>query len=113
MKVAPQEGGRLGRGVVKGEQLDAVAGGKDKALVDAGLVHEGAGGLGEAVQGNGKALAHGQRCGGVVHPNEREGSPVLQRGLEGRHHGALNRCTADIRLAAQTASTKKSAKLDR
>jgi len=53
---------RLGVGgfagvVLEGEEFDAVAGGEDEAFADAGLVEEGAGGVGEAGGGDGETLA--------------------------------------------------------
>jgi len=46
-------GGAIGRVVLEGEEFDAVAGGKDEAFADAGLVEKGAGGIGEAARGDG------------------------------------------------------------
>ena len=52
--------------ILHGEQLHAVAGGEDHGFADAGLVGERAGGVGEAGDGDGEALAHVDGSGGVI-----------------------------------------------
>ena len=47
--------------VLDGDELDAVAGGEDESFADSGLLGEGACGVCEAGQGNGKALAEFER----------------------------------------------------
>jgi hypothetical protein len=109
--------------ILQGEEFDAVAGGEDEAFADAGLVEEGAGGVGEAGGGDGETLADLDRRGVVVDAEEDE-TPLGRRrtGLEfgwgrglglGWVHGALNLWTAENWLAAQTARTRKKTKLER
>jgi len=95
--------------VLQGEEFDAVAGGEDEAFADAGLVEEGAGGVGEAGGGDGEALADLDGRGVVVDAEEDETSLGLrglglEPGLEfvwglglefGWAHGALNLWTAE------------------
>jgi hypothetical protein len=52
--------------VLKREELDAVAGGEDEALADAGLVNEGASGIGKTSDGDGEPFANLDRRGVVV-----------------------------------------------
>jgi hypothetical protein len=105
--------------VLQGEEFDAVAGGEDEAFADAGLVEEGAGGVGEAGGGDGEALADLDGRGVVVDAEEDEATVGrcglgLELGLElGWVHGALNLWTAENWLAAQTARTRKKTKLER
>jgi len=95
--------------VLHGEELDAVAGGEDHGFADAGLVREGARGVGEAGDGNGETLTHVNGSGGVVDTEEQE-----RAGLEGEvAHGALNLWTTERALADQTASTTRKTKLER
>ena len=94
--------------VLECEELDAVAGGEDEALADAGLVEEGAGGVGEAGGGDGEALANLDGRGVVIDAEEDEAS--LRRRWA---HGAVNLWTAENWLAAQTARTTKKTKLER
>jgi hypothetical protein len=109
--------------VLQGEEFDAVAGGEDEAFADAGLVEEGAGGVGEAGGGDGEALAN-LDGGGVVVNAEEDKTPLSRRGaglelgLEfgwslGSVHGVVNLWTAENWLAAQTARTRKKTKLER
>ena len=93
--------------VLQGEKLDAVAGGEDEAFADAGLMEEGAGGVGEAGGGDGEALADLDGRGVVVDAEEDEAS------LCRLAHGALNLWTAENWFAAQTARTTKKTKLER
>jgi hypothetical protein len=67
-------GERLGVGGVflHGEQLDAVAGGEDDGFADTGLVGEGAGRVGKALDGDGEALADLDGRGGVVHAEKEQ-----------------------------------------
>ena len=58
--------------VLQGEEFDAVAGGEDEAFADAGLMEQGAGGVGEAVSGDGEALADLDGRGVVVDAEEDE-----------------------------------------
>ena len=107
---------RLGGGgfagvVLQGEEFDAVAGGEDEAFADAGLVEEGAGGVGEAGGGDGEALADLDGRGVVVDAEQDEASLGVW-GL-GSVHGAVNLWTAENWLAAQTARTRKKTKLER
>jgi len=62
-----------------GEEFDAVAGGEDEALADAGLVEEGAGGVGEAGGGDGEALANFDGRGVVVDASRTSGPGCLWR----------------------------------
>ncbi len=57
---------------LEGEEFYAVAGGEDEAFTDAGLVEEGAGGVGEAFRGYGEALADLDGRGVVVDAEENE-----------------------------------------
>jgi hypothetical protein len=70
MEEAKEIGFGLGLGgfvvVLQGEEFDAVAGGEDEALADAGLMEEGAGGVGQACGGDGEALAYLNGRGVVV-----------------------------------------------
>jgi hypothetical protein len=93
--------------VLEGEEFDAVAGGEDEAFADAGLVEEGAGGVGEAGGGDGEAFAYLDGRGVVVDAEEDETS------LCRRAHGAVNLWTAENWLAAQTARMRKKTKLER
>ncbi|MCU1252314.1 MAG: hypothetical protein JWQ49_5343 [Edaphobacter sp.] len=117
------EAGGFGGVVLESEEFDAVAGGEDEAFADAGLVEEGAGGVGEAGGGDGETLAD-LDGGGVVVDAEKDETPLGRRrtGLEfgwglglglGWVHGALNLWTAENWLAAQTARTRKKTKLER
>jgi hypothetical protein len=56
--------------VLQGEKFDAVAGGEDEAFADAGLVEEGAGGIGESRGGDREALAYLDGRGVVVDAEE-------------------------------------------
>ena len=95
-----------GRGVfLEGEEFDAVAGGEDEAFADAGLVDEGASGVGEAACGDGEALAQLDGRGVVVDAEEDE---VLIQA-----HGVVNLWTEESWLAAQTARTTRKTKLER
>ncbi len=58
------------RGVLHGEEFDAVAGGEDDGFADTGLVGEGAGSIGEARGSDGEALANLDRRGVVVDAQE-------------------------------------------
>ena len=103
---------RLGVGgfadvVLQGEEFDAVAGGEDEAFADAGLVEEGAGGVGQTGGRDGEALANLDGR-GVVIDAEQDETP-----LGDRAHGAVNLWTAENWLAAQTARTMKKTKLER
>jgi hypothetical protein len=93
--------------VLQGEELDSIAGGEDEAFADAGLVEEGAGGVGEAGGGDGEALADLDRRGVVVDAEEDETS------MGGRAHGVVNLWTVENWFAAQTARTTKKTKLER
>ena len=97
--------------VLQGEEFDAVAGGEDEAFADAGLVEEGAGGVGETGGGDGEALADLDGRGVVVDAEEDETS--LSRCGLGLAHGAVNLWTAENWLAAQTARTTRKTKLER
>jgi hypothetical protein len=97
--------------VLEGEELDAIAGGEDETFADAGLVEEGAGGVGEAGGGDGEAFAHLDGRGVVVDAEQDETS-LGRRGF-GFAHGAVNLWTAENWLAAQTARTMKKTKLER
>ena len=121
---AEKVGGIAVAGVVlDGEELDAVAGGEDEGLADAGLMGECARGIGEAGGGDGEALADLDGGGGVVDADQDErslgGARVRGIGFGGRGHdreargglalgrlahGVENLCTAE-RFAAQTKST--------
>ena len=57
-----------------GEELDAIAGGEDEGLANAGLAGEGARGVGEARDGDGETLADVERSGGVIHADEEQGA---------------------------------------
>jgi hypothetical protein len=107
--------GRCVRGfagvVLQSEEFDTVAGGEDEAFADAGLVKEGAGGVGEAGRGDGEALANLDGRGVVVDAEEDETS-LRVCGL-GLVHGAVNLWTAENWFAAQTARTMKKTKLER
>ncbi len=95
---------------LQGEELDPVAGGEDEAFADAGLVEEGAGGVGEAFDWYGEALAYLDGRGVVVDAEEYEAArPVL--GVLA--HGAVNLWTAENWFAAQTARTTRKTKLER
>jgi hypothetical protein len=50
--------GGVGGLVLPGNELDAVAGGEDEGFADAGLMGEGADGVGQARGGDGEALAY-------------------------------------------------------
>jgi hypothetical protein len=56
--------------VLQGEKFDPVAGGEDEAFADAGLVEEGAGGIGESRGGDREALAYLDGRGVVVDAEE-------------------------------------------
>src|SRR5579871_3397120 len=85
------------------DEFDAVAGGEDETFADAGLVQQGAGGVGEAACGDGEALANLNGCGVVVDAEE----------YEVQAHGVVNLWTAENWLAAQTARTTRKTKLER
>jgi len=93
--------------VLEGEEFDAVASGEDEAFADAGLVEEGAGGVGEAGGGDGEALANLDGRGVVIDAEEDETT------MGGRAHGAVNLWTAENWFAAQTVRTTKKTKLER
>src|SRR6185503_6469418 len=80
-EVVMQKLGEVGlRRLDGGEDLDAVAGGDDHALADAGLRCEGAGGVGEIVARDGDAFAQFDWRGFVVDADEDElahGAPNL------------------------------------
>ena len=95
--------------VAYSEELDAVAGGEDESFANAGLMGEGAGGVGQARDGDGEALADVDGSGGVVDAEEQD-----RAGFEGDlAHGALNLCTAERAFADQTARTTRKTKLER
>jgi hypothetical protein len=78
--------------VLQGEELDTVAGGEDEALAYAGLVDEGAGGIGELANGYGEAFADLDRRGVVIDAQEDE---AARFGLHWIAHGAVNLWTAE------------------
>ena len=130
---AEKVGGIAVAGVVlDGEELDAVAGGEDEGLADAGLMGECARGIGEAGQWDGEALADLDGGGGVVDADQDErslgGARVRGIGFGGRGHdreargglalgrlahGVENLCTAENWFAAQTKRTARMTKLER
>jgi hypothetical protein len=75
--------------VLQGEEFDAVAGGEDEAFANAGLVKEGAGGVGEAGGRDGKALSNLDGRSVVVNAEQDE-TPLCIRA-----HGAVNLWTAE------------------
>jgi hypothetical protein len=75
--------------VLKGKELDSVAGGEDEAFADSGLVEERAGGIGETGGGDGEALTNLDGRGVVVNAEEDETS------LGGHAHGAANLWTEE------------------
>ena len=93
--------------VLEGEEFDAVAGGEDEAFADAGLMEEGAGGVGESAGGDSESFAHLDGRGVVVDAEEDE-TPLCRCA-----HGAVNLWTSENWLAAQTARTTKKTKLER
>ena len=93
IEVAMQEGGEVGVGRFEGgENLDAITGGDNHALGDAGGSGEGAGGLGQIVAGDGDALA------------QLDGRGLVVDADEGERHWAPNLWTWLKALAAKTAS---------
>jgi hypothetical protein len=58
--------------VLPGDKLDAIAGGEDEGFADAGLMGEGADGVGKAGGGNGETLADLDRRGGMVDADQDE-----------------------------------------
>jgi hypothetical protein len=64
-------GGRF-RGILHGEEFDAVAGGEDEGFADSGLVGERACGVGETSDRDRETLTDLDRRGGVVHAEEEE-----------------------------------------
>ena len=118
-EVLVKEAREIGGGVViggggvflKGEDLDAVAGGEDEAFADTWLMDEGAGGVGETPGGDGEALPHIEWRGVVVDAEEdefmaRSGAVVIA-------HGAVNLWTEESWLAAQTVRMTRKMKLER
>ncbi len=104
-EVLVEEAEEVGGGfVLEGEEFDAVAGGEDEALADAGLVEKGTGGIGEASGGDGEALADLDGGGGVVDAEEYE----IRRA-----HTPPNLWTAENWFAAQTVTTTKKTKVER
>jgi hypothetical protein len=108
LKEAEEVGLGLGLGicglagvVLQGEEFDAIAGREDEAFADAGLVKEGAGGVGKTGGGYGEALADLDGRGVVVDTEEDE------------VHGVVNLWTAENWLAAQTVRTTRKTKLER
>ena len=97
--------------VLEGEEFDTIAGGEDEAFANAGLVEEGAGGVGEPGRGDGEPLANLDGRGVVIDAEEDETS-MRRRGL-GLVHGAVNLWTAENWFAAQTVRTTKKTKLER
>ena len=130
---AEKVGGIAGAGVVlNGEELDAIAGGEDEGLADAGLMGECARGVGEA--GRGMARRSRTSTGAVVwltptRTSEPSGArvsrPRLRRpGARSRGAAAVwrwvgwlmgleNLCTAENWFAAQTKRTTRKTKLER
>jgi hypothetical protein len=78
--------------VLESEELDAVAGGEDEAFAYAGLVDEGAGGIGETASGYGEAFADLDGRGVVIDAEEDE---AARFGLRWIAHGAVNLWTAE------------------
>ena len=87
--------------VLKGDDFDSIAGGEDEAFADAGLMKQGARGVGETACRNGEALA------------DLDGSGVVVDAKEDEVHGVVNLWTTENWLAAQTARTTRKTKLER
>ena len=114
-KADRRNGGRGDTAVAHREQLHAVAGGKNHGLTYAGLTDERARRIGQALVRNGQPFAHRNRCRGVVDAHQKKGAfrRIASKGTHRGVHGALNLCTTDNWLAAQTARTKRKAKEER
>jgi hypothetical protein len=80
--------GAIGVGVLllECEEFDAIAGGEDEAFADAGLMEKSAGGIGEALSGNGEAFADLDGRGVVIDAEEDQAA----RFVVGCGHGAVN-----------------------
>jgi hypothetical protein len=76
--------------VLQSEEFDAVAGGENEALADAGLVEKGTGCIGESRGGDSEALANLDWRGVVIDAQENEAS-LCRRWA----HGAVNLWTAE------------------
>ena len=111
--------------VLPGDELDAIAGGEDEGFADAGLMGQGADGVGQAGGGDGEALADLERRGGVIDADQDEralagarSGAASEAGLRSSIAGALahgveNLWTAENWLAAQTKRTTRMTKLER
>ena len=77
----------LGGAVLHCDELDAVAGGEDEGFADSRLLGKGARGVGEAVGGNGEALADLDGRGGVVDADQDE-RDLVDAWIGGAHGGS-------------------------
>jgi hypothetical protein len=77
----------VGTLLLEGEEFDAIACGEDEAFADARLMEKSAGGIGEALGGNGEALADLDGRGVVIDAEEDQAA----RFVVGCGHGAVNR----------------------
>ena len=106
-EVLVQEAEEVGGFFLDGQEFNAVAGGEDETFADSGNGRERADGVGEALSGDGEALANLDGCGVVIDAEEN------QRRISVLTHGVGNLWTAESWLAAQTQRTTMNTKLER